>query len=464
MDRWIAATSTLWFVTADGFLGVLVFASYFSTWRRWIVTRLLPLSVFRSSIFPPISIIVPAYNEELTIVESVRALMRLDYPRYEVVVVNDGSPDDTLGALCQAFSLKPIYRLAIKLDIPTEEIKSVYHNPDFSNFYVIDKINGGKGGALNAGINFSQYPWVCTIDADSLLDRRALLHLMRTYAQQPQKIVALGGMIRVANGCTVEQGRVAKDRLPRNMLATMQMLEYIKTFIGGRIGWTVLGGLPIVSGAFGLFRRDLVVAIGGYSRQRPGEDMEIVMRLHEYCLDHSIPYAIVFCPDAVCWTQVPETRKILAHQRRRWGRGNLRNIQLFLHMFGRPRYRVVGLVTLPYLVTMEFLSPYLILLTTLLTLILVLHGHTVPPFLWFIALIGWVIDFTLGILSIILDDIAYHHYRWSDMLKLFLNLVHMPLWYYPMVTYWRIAGHIQLLRKINPWGDMTRKSWGSSKP
>ena len=134
MDRWIAATSTLWFVTADGFLGVLVFASYFSTWRRWIVTRLLPLSVFRSSIFPPISIIVPAYNEELTIVESVRALMRLDYPRYQVVVVNDGSPDDTLGALCQAFSLKPIYRLAIKLDIPTEEIKSVYHNPDFSNF------------------------------------------------------------------------------------------------------------------------------------------------------------------------------------------------------------------------------------------------------------------------------------------------------------------------------------------
>ncbi|MCJ8011250.1 glycosyltransferase family 2 protein [Paenibacillus sp. KQZ6P-2] len=413
-----------------------------------------------SELVPPVSLLVPAYNEELTIIENVYCLMTLNYPTYEVIVINDGSGDKTLPVLIKEFKLEKIQNPEIRGTIDTETVRGIYHNPDYPQLFIIDKENGGKADSLNAGINFSHYPLISSIDADSLLEKDALIRMARMYMENPEEMVAIGGDVRIANGCLIENGAVKKISLPRKIWPMFQSIEYLKAFLGGRIGWSHINGLIIVSGAFGLFRKDYVIAVGGYRGGYPGEDMNIIIKLHRYMLSHKLPYKVAFCPEAVCWTQAPDTYNIIANQRKRWGRGNLKNMIENRGMLFNPKYKIMGLITMPYNVLFETLNPYF-RITGLLALI----GYTLLDMThWRILLtfilLNFLSGYLLGVAAIILEEIAFRRYKKiSDLWKMLLFSALKFVGYHQLGVLWRVQGHIQYLRKNNSWGTMTRQSW-----
>lgn len=431
------------------------------------------MTIFKSSVYsrfqtlsgskyvPPISILVPAYNEELTIIENVRSLLALNYPEYEVIVVNDGSKDDTLQVMIDQFELTDAKHLPMNRVLNTSKIKGIYHNPAYPNLYLVDKENGGKADSLNAGINISHYPLIASIDADSLLEKDALIRIAKVYMENPEETVAIGGDIRIANGCKIENGVVSDIRLPDKFLPMMQCVEYLKAFLGGRIGWSAINGLIIVSGAFGVFRKDYVIKVGGYREGYPGEDMNIIIKLHKYMLEKKLPYRIAFCPDAVCWTQAPDTFKILGSQRRRWGRGNLKNmIEYGKNMVLRPKYKIFGMITLPFNIMFETLNPYF-RITGLLALI----GYTAMDMtnsniLLIYGLLNILYGVLLGVGSLLLEEIAFRRYpRIRDIVKMLFYTILMFFGYRQIGVIWRFLGHIEFMRNNNSWGTMTRTSW-----
>lgn len=430
----------------------------FSIVKRSMYSRYQSLS--GSEFVPPVSILVPAYNEELTIIENVRSLLALNYPKYEVIVVNDGSKDNTLQVMIDEFKLQKTSSIAVKDLVHASPIKGVYHNPDYPGLYLIDKENGGKADSLNAGINLSNYPLISSIDADSLLEKDALIRIARVYMENPEETVAIGGNVRIANGCEIEQGIVKKVRLPKKLLPMFQTIEYMKAFLGGRIGWSAINGLIIVSGAFGVFRKDYVVKVGGYREGFPGEDMNIIIKLHKYMLEQKLPYRIAFCPEAVCWTQAPDTWRILSSQRKRWGRGNLKNMVDYRHMHFNPRYKQIGLLTMPYNILFETLNPYFKG-----TGLLALLGYVMLDMTHFdILLTFFAINFLFGYLltvgSLLLEEIAFRRYPTvKDVCKLLAYSALMFCGYYQIGAVWRFLGHIDYLRNNNTWGVMTRQSW-----
>ena len=273
--------------------------------------RYSPLDeIFSSPLTPGISVLVPAYNEEAGIVESIHSLLALRYPRHEVVVVNDGSKDATMQRLEEAFDLVPV-RKAIRPLPETAPVRGVYVSRRARNLWVIDKENGGKADALNAGIRAADHPYVCSIDADAVIEHDGLLRVIRPVLDDPELVVATGGIVRIANGCTIDHGRVVEVALPRSTLATVQVLEYFRAFLIGRVGWSAANALLIISGAFGLFRRDLIEEVGGYAEGTVGEDVELVVRMHRHLRERGVPYRIEFVPDPVCWTEAPETLLVL---------------------------------------------------------------------------------------------------------------------------------------------------------
>lgn len=418
-------------------------------------------SLSGSNNVPPISILVPAFNEELTIIENVRSLLALHYPKHEVIVVNDGSSDDTVGVLIKEFELQYYKPTSIKDVIKTAKVRGLYYNPDYPNLYVVDKENGGKADSLNAGINLSSYPLISSIDADSLLEEDALIRIARMYMEKPEEYVAIGGNVRIANGCKIENGVVKNVKLPKKLLPMWQLVEYMKAFLGGRIGWSSVNGLIIVSGAFGVFRKDYVVEVGGYRGGYPGEDMNIIIKLHRHMLENNLPYKVAFCPDAVCWTQAPDTFKILGSQRKRWGRGNLKNmIEEGRFMFMRPKYKIMGWITIPYNIIFETLSPYF-RITGLLALIgYALMDMSGWKILLVFSLINILYGTLLGIGSMLLEEIAFQRYpRIRDFFKMLIYTVLMFFGYRQLGILWRFLGHIDFFRKKTSWGTMVRTSF-----
>lgn len=413
-----------------------------------------------SDLVPSVSLLVPSYNEELTIIENVRCLMTLNYPTYEVIVINDGSSDDTLKVLIEEYELELLANPEVQGTIATKRVRGVYHNDKYPHLFVIDKENGGKADSLNAGINMSRYPLISSIDADSLLEKDALIRMARMYMEDPEETVAIGGDVRIANGCLIENGAVKDVSLPRKMWPMFQSIEYLKAFLGGRIGWSHLNGLIIVSGAFGLFRKDYVIAVGGYRGGYPGEDMNIIIKLHRYMLENKIPYRIAFCPEAVCWTQAPDTYHILSNQRKRWGRGNLKNMIENRDMVFNPKYKVMGLLTMPYNVIFEALNPYFRITGLLALLGYVMLDMTNWQILLVFAAVNFLSGYLLSIGALILEEIAFRRYtRLRDLAKMLLYSALKFVGYHQLGVLWRVQGHIQYLQNNNSWGTMTRQSW-----
>lgn len=415
--------------------------------------------IFSLPLAKPISIIAPAFNEELGILESVRSLLTLEYPLYEVVVVNDGSTDATLEKLVEAFALKKTNRVFRK-SIETAPIRGIYVSPTEPKLVVVDKVNGRKADAMNAGLNIARYPLFCAIDADSILDRDALLKVVRPFHEDPERTVGVGGVIRLSNGCVVRSGQVFKVGMPRNALARFQILEYLRAFLGGRMGMSLMNCLLIISGAFGLFRKDIALKIGGYRRSSIGEDMDLVVRLRRYLHEQKIPYRISFIPDPICWTEAPEKFKVLARQRNRWHRGLIDVLSRNLKMVLNPRYGMTGMVAMPFYLIFEMLGPLIELIGYGMFIYFVATGQVDYPFAVKFLLLAIVYGMLLSLTAILLEEYSLQRYpRMSDIVIIAAFGILENLVYRQWLALVRVKAFWDIVRGNNEWGAMEKKGF-----
>lgn len=411
---------------------------------------------------PGVSVIMPAHNESASIVSAVQAMLSLRYPRHEVVVVDDGSTDDTLARLTEAFDLVGIERL-LPADVPVHAaVRTVAVPRDGrTRLVVVSKDNSGKAEAVNAGVNASGEDLVAIVDADSLLDPDSLLVVTQPFANDPLRVIATGGVVRIANGCTVVAGRVTGIRMPASWLARIQVVEYLRAFQLSRAGWSGLGALILISGAFGVFRRDLLVEAGGVGHDTLGEDFELVVRLHKRMRDSRRDYQIRFVAEPVCWTEVPVTMRVLRRQRRRWHRGLWETLWAYRAMLGRPRYGRIGLVALPWYWLFELAAPVLELTGLgLMALGAALGVVSLVSFGLFMAVAyGYAAVVTLA--AMVIEELSFPRYRrWRDLGVALLACVAENLGYRQATAVWRTAGWWSALRgQAAVWGTMTRQGF-----
>ena len=417
--------------------------------------------VFASPLTPPISVIVPAFNEEAGIVESIRSLLSLRYPEFEVIVVNDGSADRTLGKLAEAFELLPV-RKALRGTIPTARVRAAYTSRRYRDLWVIDKENGGgKADAINAGINAARYPYFCVLDADAMLEEDALLRVAKPMLDDPDLVAATGGIVRIVNGSRVEHGRVVEVGLPKSWLATVQVVEYFRAFLVGRIGWSRMRSLLIISGAFGLFRRNLVEAAGGFSTATVAEDLELVVRLHGHLRERREDYRIAFVPDPVAWTEAPEDLRSLRGQRSRWQRGLAQALWQHRRMAGNPRYGAVGLVAFPYFILFELLGPLIELLGYAIVIASAALGALSLAFLGAFFAAAVLVGFFLSLSALALEEFSFRRYvRGREVGRLLVAAVIENFGYRQLLALWRTRALVELARGRHGWGDMQRRGLG----
>ncbi|MDQ3397581.1 MAG: glycosyltransferase [Deinococcota bacterium] len=447
-----------YFLLLNGLYTVLYLISFVEIaghTRREAFGGLLELS--RSYYAPPVSLIVPAYNEEATIAQSVRSFLSLQYPTHEVVVINDGSRDGTLDVLLNEFDLWESDQ-PVRKQLETAEIVTVYSSPS-ERLVVVDKKNGGKADALNAGICVAQYPLVCCIDADLILEEDALLRLARPMIES-SKVAAVGGIVRVANGCRIESGRVVEVRTATKALPNLQVVEYMRAFLIGRTGWSVLNCLLIISGAFGMFRRQDLIDAGGYASDTVGEDMELVTRMHHTLKASGRRYKISFVPDPVAWTEVPDTLRVLRRQRDRWHRGLMDSLFRHRTMLFNPRYGTVGLIGMPYFFLFEFLGPVVELLGYVAFAAGLVLGIFSFEFVAVFLLVAVGLGTLLSTTAVFLEELYLKRYpRWRDVFKLILYSIVENFGYRQLNTLWRGLAIVSFLRNNTEWGAMERKGF-----
>jgi cellulose synthase/poly-beta-1,6-N-acetylglucosamine synthase-like glycosyltransferase len=431
---------------------------------RELETRLLHmLPRVHSGHEPPVSVIVPAYNEETTIAASVRSMLQLEYPELEVVVVNDGSRDGTLEALRREFALVP-FPEAYWRRLEVKPVRRIYRSTRFPNIRVIDKENGGKADAINAGVNGARYPLVCVVDADSILERSSLRRVVIPFLTAPHT-VASGGTVRIANGCEVRGGFLEAVGLPRNLLALLQVIEYLRAFLFGRLGWAPMNAVPIISGAFGVFRKDALVAAGGFRSDSIGEDMELVMRLHRLNRLAEQPYRIAFLPDPICWTDAPESLKVLHSQRTRWQRGLGESLMFNRALLFHPRGGAPGWVMFPFMIVFELLSPLIELAGYLFMTLGFAFGFISPTAFWTFLLLAIGLGMMLSASALLLEEISFHVYkRPSELLALAAAALIENFGYRQLIAVWRLQGLWQWATgRGGAWGEMKRSAnWQKS--
>jgi cellulose synthase/poly-beta-1,6-N-acetylglucosamine synthase-like glycosyltransferase len=460
LDTFNAMVLVYFVVLSAGYFITGLFA--FRSLRRY-VRRLRSLDIedlLGSTGMPPITLIAPAFNEEATCVEATRSLLTLRYGDMEILVCNDGSKDRTMERLTEAFDLEEAFRLQTG-DIPTAGIRGVYRSRVHHVLWVIDKDNGGKADTLNAGLNFCRTPLFCAMDADSLLEREALTRIVRPFVEDASTIAA-GGVIRIINGCTVEEGAVTDVRLPRELLPRFQVLEYLRAFLAGRMGWHELNSTLIISGAFGVFRRELVVEVGGYATDTVGEDMELVVRLHRHCLENKIPYSIGFVPDPVAWTECPSTLKVLGRQRDRWQRGLVEVLLRHRRMLLNPRYGRIGMLAYPYFVFLEMLSPLIEVLGYVGFFVALALGRVSTLYATAFLSVAIGLGIGLSFTAVALEELGFRRYpKRSDLYRLIWLAVAENFGYRQLTALWRLRGLVTVFRKAKGWGRMERRGFGA---
>jgi cellulose synthase/poly-beta-1,6-N-acetylglucosamine synthase-like glycosyltransferase len=411
-------------------------------------------------IAPPISVVAPAFNEERTILASVRSMLALRYPDYDVIVVNDGSTDATLAVLAADFLLERVVE-PMELLVPHRPVRGIYRSRSDPRLWVIDKINGGKADAQNAGISLSRATHFCIVDGDTILEADALIRAVIPFLDDPQRTIAVGGTLRIANGLSAQSGQVKEVRLSNRFLPRVQVVEYLRSFLMGRLAWSRINALLIISGAFGLFRRDVVMEIGGYTTGSLGEDLDIVVRLHRHMIEERREYRIGFVPDPACWTEVPQSLRVLGRQRTRWQQGALECFFQNKRMALNPRYGRVGLLGFGHMIVVDLLGPVLE----------VLGYFCVPLFWWFgvlstealIAYTALVFGFGTftSIASLMLAEFQLRPYpRLEDLMKLGSAAVLENFGYRQLHNLWRVRGWFHYLTARHSWGEMPRIGFG----
>ena len=437
----------------------LNFVAFFSIRKNRLKEEVLDIEKrFSSEFYKPLSIIVPAYNEQETITDNLNSILKLNYPEFEIIVVNDGSTDNTMEKLKKDFNLQKFNRNYSE-DIKTKEIKNIYKSTSHPELFIIDKENGGKGDALNAGVNISGYPLVCNIDADSLIDSQALLSIVAPFVND-WRVVAAGGTIRIANSSKIQDGKVKEVRLSKKYLVRMQVIEYLRAFLFGRVGWAGLNSLLIISGAFGVFKKKHLIKAGGYNTNTVGEDMELVLRLNRKMNKSKRKYKIVFIPEPVCWTQVPEKVNSLKNQRKRWHQGLGESLLFNFEMFLNPKYGTSGLIAFPFYFFIELLGPIIEVigyLSIFLTIIFGIGGNTV--ILLFLAA-SIMLGVMLSLTSLLFEEMTFRKYKnTKDILILSFYAILENFGYKQLNSLWRFIGLYKLVKRNREWGFQERSSF-----
>jgi cellulose synthase/poly-beta-1,6-N-acetylglucosamine synthase-like glycosyltransferase len=417
-------------------------------------------AIISSPFAPMITVIAPAFNESLSIVENIKALLTLYYPNFEIVIVNDGSRDDTLEKAIEAFDLEKVTYI-VDYKIPCQEIRGIYKSRKkaFNNLTVVDKLNGGKADALNSGINIAKGDYFISIDVDSIIDPYALQKMIKPFLEEPQRrVIATGGVIGIANSCKIVDGQLVEIDVPNNLWARFQVIEYNRAFLMGRLAWSRLDGLLLISGALGLFDKEIAIGCGGYYTKTVGEDMELVVRMRKYMVKQKMEYKVGYIPDPLCWTEVPSSLKILGRQRNRWTRGSIDTLFIHWNIFLNPKFGFMGMVSHPFWVFFEWLAPIIEFLGIVYFIVIAILGSPNWPFFFVMLFFVYSFAITFSTYAILYDVLSYNRYKKKSMIiKLLLTAWIEPILFHPLVVYWALRGNIDyFIRKKRTWGNMSR--------
>jgi len=424
--------------------------------------------ILSSNIAPSISIIAPAYNESLNIIENVRSLLSNHYVNYDVIIVNDGSKDESLQKLIKTYELVKVDYL-INKQIPTKPLREgIFRstNPAFEKLIIVDKENGGKADALNMGLNLSTNKYVACIDVDCLLVEDGLQKMIKPFLEATDsKVIAAGGVIRIANSCIIKDGRLLDVNLPNKMLEKGQILEYLRAFLLGRMAWSRLNGLLVISGAFGMFDKKTAIEVGGYDTNTVGEDMEIIVRMRGFMEERKEKYRVAYIPDPLCWTEAPDNYKTFISQRNRWTRGTIETLRKHRKMGFNPKYRSMGLLSYPYWLFFERLAPIIEVLGLLYFAILIALHEVRWDYTVAFVILAYLFTVLFSVLAIVSEELTYHQYKKKgtgfNLLKIaFLE----PFVNHPFIVYAAVLGNIDYyFNKKKKWGEMTRKGIAAAK-
>lgn len=418
-----------------------------------------------SPLVPRISIIAPAFNESKSIIDNIRTLLSLYYNNFEVIIVNDGSTDDTFQKIVQSFELVKV-NYYFDYRIPCERIKGVYKsdNPSYNRLTVIDKNNGGKADSLNAGINISRNSLIVTIDADSIIESDSVLKLVKPFLEEKdKKVIGTGGVIRIVNSCEIERGHIREIKLPDQILPRLQVLEYTRAFLLGRMAWSHLDGLMLISGAMGMFDRETVIMAGGYSIKTVGEDMELVLRMRRFKAEREEQYEVTYIPDPLCWTEAPADFKSMRKQRTRWTRGLIESLWTHRKIFMNPGYGRLGVLGYPYWLLFEWLSPLIAFSGFIYTIYLAIFHKLNIPFFLLLYLFVYTFAVSLSVWAVLFEEITFHKYgRKRDVLRLLASALVEPF-FYPMHTLFAVIGNIEAIGGKQGWGKAKRSGFEKKK-
>lgn len=404
----------------------------------------------------PVSLLVPAYNEEVGVVDTVYSLLNLRYPQTEIIIINDGSTDNTLQTVIDHFQMKPVQKI-IRTNIPTKHVIQVYESAIYSNCILIDKVNGGKADALNVGINVSQYPYFCSVDGDSILDDKSLLRVMKPIILTDGEVVAAGGNIRIANGAKMKLGSIYETKLPDKSLVVMQIIEYFRAFLLGRIALSKFNLVLIISGAFSVFSKQWAVEAGGYSTNLIGEDMELVVKIHRLIKEKKENKRIEFVPDPVCWTEAPQTLKVLRNQRRRWHQGLIESLWKHKKMTLNPKYGTVGLISFPYFWIVECLGPIIEIGGYIYIVVAFFMGSIYFELATILVLLFIIYGVIFSVASVLFEAWSMNTYpRRKELLHMIVLSFTEMFWYRPLTLLWRCEGIFRFVIKKSEWGNMKR--------
>lgn len=447
---------------------ILAILSYFAIskhlrYQKYISEEILT----RSNHLLGVSIVAPAFNEEVTIVYNVKSLLSLTYPKYEIIIVNDGSTDNTLTKLITEFDL-------VKIDfyyqekIVTKPVKGHYKstNPIYSKLMVVDKENGkSKADASNAGINSSKHPLFLCTDVDCILKRDTILKLAKPFMENETRVIATGAGIRISNSCEVKDGFLRKVHCPRDWYPRFQELEYVRSFLFGRMAWSHINGLLLVSGGLGMFDKEIAIKAGGYWHKSLGEDMELITRMRKHMHEQKQKFLIKYIPESLCWTEVPETRKVLIRQRTRWARGLVQTLFLHKKMFFNPKYGKTAFLILPFFFLFEFLVPIIEFLGLIILTTAFINNSINVEYLLIAGLMVYLFYLLITLVSILVDDYLYRSYaNYKELIILIFMAIIEPFFYHPLNVYASLKGYWLFVRqKEQKWGVMIRKGYATTE-
>jgi biofilm PGA synthesis N-glycosyltransferase PgaC len=423
--------------------------------------KFIDYNVLLSSEYAPsLSLIAPAYNEGKTIEENIQSLLSLNYSNYEVLIINDGSKDNSMEIMIAAYHLEKIEGFQFTKHLQTKEVKGVYRskNPAFKKLLVVDKMNGGKSDALNVGINISSFPYIVCIDVDCIIEKDALLKMAKPFMENTRgRVIATGGVIRIANSCKVSNGKLVEVNVPDPILPRIQVIEYLRAFLLGRMAWAKLDGLLLISGAFGMFDKEIAIQAGGYDHSTVGEDMELVMRMRRYMIEMEQRYTVLFIPDPLCWTEAPDNFPIFKKQRSRWTRGTMESLWTHRIMCFNPKYKVLGMLSFPYWLAFEYLAPLVEFFGLIVTFLFFIFGFISLKFFCLLLLFGYSFAVMVSSLALLTEEYTFHQYpRIKDYFKLLVVALIEPFYFHPVVVYCALKGNWEKIKGVKSWGEMTR--------